>query len=1101
MPSRQRTEVRRKRSPIGPWIDGVNELIQPHALKPTELSDAENIDLDTAPGKVLKRYGSSLTKANIPILANPPRNAYEFVKSDGTVQLVLTDDEKVVVTEDFETFTEIYPGTIPGAADLNPAFFLEFETAQDKVWMTNGNDFVMSWDGIDLVVYDQGTADITWNFAGGDTANSLSDALLDRGGVGTWKGHTLVCTDATNAENIGIAREVLTFDDGTDTVTFDAFPLSITDGDKFKVGVRIPRGRYIRYHFDTLFVASTPENSSEVRFNDDTDPNEPDIIINIGNPNAWPATNQLSIAQNDGDRIWGLTPVYRDRFFVHKATGLYRIDPHPTFLYTPYMVSREVGSRYTRSFVERDGLLYFLGQRTDGLPDVFTTDGVQVKDFERRHSRTLDNLKQPNQYLREDTISSNAQWNLGTHANTSESADGELQPKRIENTNLDDTFITAGTNIDRETTPGKVTILGLPDWDNQRDCSVQTGDVSIPANERYSKGFTTSPAGHNYQVVGSDGQLETTEVKRLVFDIPGDTTTLSTRNLNNDHGTILVRMKFQWTSYPSAVFDSGNNLRGYLNIQNGQRNLTVRWTKTKLFPGSGSITGLDFTSGLHEIVVMINNSNQVKVWFKQPSDPSPVQVISGTLITSSSIHQIGYGIEIRGFGTFSVPDNHILAVDAINFHEDFKGDSLDSKGGTISPTSMPTTLPASATVDYTLDYKRDLTLNASSNSFGKYVALGTLDGNTDFAFESASSPDNSTYTGFLAHANKQTPGVDNATPIDRYIKQRITLTYDAANNARGPKLEALYGGGLYLTRPILVGSNIAAWALFVLEANLSSGSIRSLKIRRSTNPSTSTPDAVGDTGWDTALTGSDASGFVDIAADQNIGTVLGDGTPPTSRWVQFMYQLDVADDGGEPKIDFHIANWIEGEVEVLPVNAVIYKKKYLLTGADRDSSNNDIIVCLDSANAFYNWKDLNINHLFFFKGRLYGIRSTAKDIIRIEPGLYSDEGTPISAFIESRQEILGDIGGYKKLRYLDLEGDSSASTNTYSYKKERDSAFQSLNTADFSSSEPHRRLNFPMGVQARRVILRVENANLDEDMGLQGLILGWEFQPSRSGGA
>lgn len=1078
MPTRRRIEVRRNRAPFGPWISGVNESTEPYLLRKGELSDAKNIDLDTSPGKVLKRLGSIIQKANIPLISDTPTRTFEFVRSDGTQELLITDDKKIIVTSDLVTFTELYPAAIPGKTDLNPSFQLTFTTAEDKVWISNGNDFVVSYDGTDIVVYDNESGTVITDITGDtdDTQTSLADAKLDRAGVGTYAGHLIVCTKAGDPLNLGITRVILTYDDALDKVTFSAFPATIVDTDEFKVGVILPRGRDSVFHFSTLFFASTPENQSEVRFNEDTDPNEPQIVIGLNNPNAWPALNQLTIAQNDGDRVWGFTPVYRDRFAAVKGTGIFRIDPNPTFKFITTAVSKQVGSRAPKSFQERDGLLIFLGQRADGFADLFETDFTIVRDFNRKHSRTFDSLKIPNQVSRSISISTTPQWNEGTKSDTLDTGGSKLSSKLFTaKSDFQGSELISMVNIDSESNPGSLAILGQPDWTERYEAD-QVPTAATPAWTVVSTQQISESISSGVLLIADTGSFPFYERKRP--DVLNST----------KDSYMIIRGLAEGDDRATLVF----------GLWNGSKAVWIEVLFRSLLTDSISVNGVvvetaEGANSFHTYSLLLKSDGTYKLW----KDGSLLN--SGTAGTTS-LNKVFFAAGQRSSDPL-VNDSAFalgtdIRVDFLRFHSDFKGDSLDNLSGKVSPTSLPDTLPTVGEAKYILDYKKATGVNPSLHRFGLYHTDIDLNGGS-FTFETESAPSvGGPFTSVLALANGQEPGVDNATPVDQFLRLNNKLT--TTGNENGPVIKSFVGGGLYLTKPLLTGPNNVGWALFIEELLLNGGTVTVRKIRRSTNNELTQPDAISEIGWDTALAGSDAEGFITISANDNIGTILGDGTPPTSIWVQLLLEFHPAGTTVFPKFSFISVNWLEGQVNILPVKAILHKKKYILLAAESDSSTNNIIVIFDSSRGFYNWKELNLNYIFFFKGALYGLRATGKDILRLVDGLTTDEGTPISAFIETRQAVLGDIGTRKKIRYLDCESDTGGSTNVYSLRTETSPTLIPIGSVTFSATVKHKRLNLKIGSQARRVTLRVENNNA-EDMGLNGMILGWESQPARGG--
>ena len=210
-------------------------------------------------------------------------------------------------------------------------------------------------------------------------------------------------------------------------------------------------------------------------------------------------------------------------------------------------------------------------------------------------------------------------------------------------------------------------------------------------------------------------------------------------------------------------------------------------------------------------------------------------------------------------------------------------------------------------------------------------------------------------------------------------------------------------------------------------------------------------------------------------------------------------------------LDSLLLNWLEGAPEVLPIAAVVLKKKWLLLAATRNSTYNDIVITIDGNRSFVNWSGINSNFLVWFRGKLYAGSATAKDLLQLEEGLLRDDAgsdgaggrliTAIDAFIVTKQEIGGEIHERKKAQAIDVMADNEVTTAiTVKTERDEESSFTQVGPVlAFSPTQTHQRIRCPVGLQFKRISLRAENLNIDEDFPLEGFVFTYDRVPGRSG--
>lgn len=240
-----------------------------------------NVWTDEAPGSVQTAKGYIL--AGTAPSGNPIKFLFNFKKDDGTQLAMISDNATVWTTRDFKTFTSIITG-------LSSSFQLRAATARGKVWLTNGNDSVRTYDGTTVVVLD-GTA-------------------------------------------------------GTPNV---------------------PKGKYVFYYHERVWVYNISGKRSSVRFTALTDNTGAEIAPD--DATAWTATNEIKIGDGDGDFGTGLF-LYNQKLHAGKTKSIWRMEGIDEFSYFPFKTRAEIGPRILENVALLDGLLQFVS-----LGGYYTFDG------------------------------------------------------------------------------------------------------------------------------------------------------------------------------------------------------------------------------------------------------------------------------------------------------------------------------------------------------------------------------------------------------------------------------------------------------------------------------------------------------------------------------------------------------------------------------------------------------------------------------------------------------------------------------------------------------------------------------------------------------
>lgn len=117
----------------------LNTASSPPRLPEGHSPNNQNVWMDEKPGSVVTANG--YTKLGDVPSGNPATLLLHYYKtSDGSSQLIVSDNETIYYTTDYVNYTTIKTG-------LSAYFQLRGKVIRDKVWFTNGSDAVATWDG------------------------------------------------------------------------------------------------------------------------------------------------------------------------------------------------------------------------------------------------------------------------------------------------------------------------------------------------------------------------------------------------------------------------------------------------------------------------------------------------------------------------------------------------------------------------------------------------------------------------------------------------------------------------------------------------------------------------------------------------------------------------------------------------------------------------------------------------------------------------------------------------------------------------------------------------------------------------------------------
>ena len=125
-------------SSVMDFSGGLNTESAPIYLQPNESPDLMNVWVDDPIGSLVQRKGY-LHCGDVPS-GNTVTNLYEYVKSDGSRNLIVTDSTGIWSTMDCINWDTVVAG-------LDGTSIPRFETVNNKLWIVNGSTPTSTWDG------------------------------------------------------------------------------------------------------------------------------------------------------------------------------------------------------------------------------------------------------------------------------------------------------------------------------------------------------------------------------------------------------------------------------------------------------------------------------------------------------------------------------------------------------------------------------------------------------------------------------------------------------------------------------------------------------------------------------------------------------------------------------------------------------------------------------------------------------------------------------------------------------------------------------------------------------------------------------------------
>jgi hypothetical protein len=439
----------------------------PTKLLPGQTPYAYNTWVDEKPGSVITANG--YIKVGTTPSGNPGTFSINYFNtSAGTQTYVVSDNSTVWATVDFQNFTTIITG-------LTSTFQLRGAVIRDKLWLTNGNDYVRTFDGTNVIILNGASPNnltiqgLTYALQSSSEVSPSQTSIQYIGG-GTAGSEVVTVTGSIIIvqiqSGVSTANQVFTAISASSVATA-LLSVSIVSGSTiqtiqgstfFSGGTPLaPKGAYIAYHDERVWLYQQPSARSLASFSALSD-----AVANEINPDdwsAWQSDNNLQISEGDADFGTGMI-LYRGYLHFFKQYSIWRLVGYDEYSYSRWKTRASTGTRFNESlqvmdslvhFIGIDGIYIFDGEETERISDIIDPSTAEQASF------GFNQLQQPNTNNQFWEVTATADWNAGNvPANLAISNAATLQA--ADNTQADFQAGTAQTNIDTTTTINSIQV-------------------------------------------------------------------------------------------------------------------------------------------------------------------------------------------------------------------------------------------------------------------------------------------------------------------------------------------------------------------------------------------------------------------------------------------------------------------------------------------------------------------------------------------------------------------------------------------------------------------------------------------------------------------
>lgn len=479
---------------------------------------------------------------------------------------------------------------------------------------------------------------------------------------------------------MAVIRDKVWFTNGSDAVrVWDGSSVTVLDGTASTPNV--PRGKFISYHDERVWLFGITGDTSALRFSALTDSGGSEIAPD--NSAAWPSDNELQISEADADAGTGMF-LYRGYLYCSKQYSVWRVTGYDEYTYTRTKTRASTGTRFQESIQILDNLVHFIG--VDGLYTFNGEDAIRISDIIDPASAeegvfAFRNLQQQllnNQFW---TVTDTADFNAGTKPAVLSSANDTLTLVPADDSQADFEAGVLKTNITTTLIPGSIRLT-------RKSTGSDSSGIDLASLQLVEVGDISGVVR-----IGDEPQNLTDNVGSSVFGFrkasgPSGSTSLPPIDVHLSDIDLVNRVTFE-----NVITDQNINIEVYVSPDGTASNFTL--VATQAIPASALSQSFDLTftpvvAGLVRLSWGLSIGRQAYM--------GKFRVYGSAFNTSGEFTSktIDYGVTPDSFGSLaaSIGDGAGLPGSAITFYTQSSSDgsTWDSAVAVTNGSSIGSTL-------------------------------------------------------------------------------------------------------------------------------------------------------------------------------------------------------------------------------------------------------------------------------------------------------------------------------------------------------------------------------------------------------------------------
>lgn len=189
-------------------------------------------------------------------------------------------------------------------------------------------------------------------------------------------------------------------------------------------------------------------------------------------------------------------------------------------------------------------------------------------------------------------------------------------------------------------------------------------------------------------------------------------------------------------------------------------------------------------------------------------------------------------------------------------------------------------------------------------------------------------------------------------------------------------------------------------------------------------------------------------------------------TVSTNAYVDFIASFTVTSSTNAPKLDLATIQWYSG-TKSPPMASTVWDNRYWLSLATTTSDTFNDAVLTFSSRGIWTIYDIHAGAFTQSKGNLYHADSVASGNVYLDNQGWADNGSPINAFVKSKELSFGNIASddYLTAIYPTVDNLGNCAVN-FSYSTDRSTATYALGSPNQSEFATQSSLRLPFPIDA-----------------------------------